>query len=134
MGYIPEDTLRFLRRHFNEQAKGRILSYGALETRLDKLTDLTYADDSDKPGTKGSQRKRGVIDASGDLLKWLFGTANEKDLHELKLKLQTMRQSDMDIVHALEDQATLLTTGLHRTSVNTELTVFLNKVSSSWVF
>ena len=61
------------------------------------------------------------MDAGSDLLKWLFGTANEKDLHELNIKLQTMRQTDVQIIHSWEDQATLITNGLHRATANTKL-------------
>ena len=92
-----------------------------LENRLEKLTDLIYQDDLHRIETKPNHYKRGAMNAGGDLLKWVFGTANEKDLHELNVRLQTMRQTDVQIIHSLEDQATLITTGRRKTTANTKL-------------
>jgi len=119
--YVPGKTLRFLHQHFEEKAKGRLTSLTLLENRLEKLTDLIYQDDLHRIETKPNLYKRGAMDAGGDLLKRLFGTANEKDLHELNVKLRTMRQTDVQIINSLEDQATLFTNGLHRTTANTKL-------------
>ena len=129
--YVPEKTLNFLRRHFKEQADGRLTALTLLELRLEKLTDLIYLDDLTREETKPNQYKRGAMDAGGDLLKWLFGTANEKDLQELNVKLQTMTQTDLQIIHSLEDQATLITNGMHRTTTNTKLIQEIRTVLAS---
>ncbi|KZS02192.1 Uncharacterized protein APZ42_000865 [Daphnia magna] len=56
----------------------------------------------------GTRRKRGLFDGSGQLLNWLFGTATTKDLESVHSRLESFDKKGLEVVHLLQDQATLL--------------------------
>ena len=53
------------------------------------------------------------------------------DLEELNKRLQENHKTNVDIVHSLEDQATIISENLHHTSINTEALSELREVLSS---
>ena len=53
-------------------------------------------------------RRRGLINVGGTILKSLFGTATVNDLHELHNTLDNLQTSTSDIVHSLTNQVTYI--------------------------
>ncbi|KAK4045732.1 hypothetical protein OUZ56_033633 [Daphnia magna] len=56
----------------------------------------------------GTRRKRGHFDGGGQLLNWLFGTATTKDMESVHLRLESFDKKGLEVVHVLQEQATLL--------------------------
>jgi hypothetical protein len=54
------------------------------------------------------QSKRGLVDAGGTVLQWLFGVATGRDLEGLNGQLQALVRETTGIIHAVEQQATLV--------------------------
>ena len=52
--------------------------------------------------------KRGLFDAGGSALKWLFGTATEADTRELHNTLAKMQEKEKGMLSVLKHQATIL--------------------------
>ena len=64
---------------------------------------------------------RGMVNLGGDILKWLFGTVSNTDLVDLHYRLQTNAQTNEEIVHSIQDQATTVSENLRRTELNTKI-------------
>ncbi|KZR96371.1 Uncharacterized protein APZ42_009324, partial [Daphnia magna] len=56
----------------------------------------------------GTRQKRGLFDGGGQLLNWLFGTATTKDLESVHSRLESFDKKGLEVVHLLQEQATLL--------------------------
>jgi hypothetical protein len=67
----------------------------------DKLTNL-------KQFLPKPERKRGLINMGGSLLKVLFGMATVADLAGLHTTADKLSQTKETVVHALNDQATFI--------------------------
>ncbi len=52
--------------------------------------------------------KRGLVDAGGTALQWLFGVATGRDLEGLNGQLQALGRETTGIIHAVAQQATLV--------------------------
>ncbi len=52
--------------------------------------------------------KRGLVDAGGTVLQWLFGVATGRDLEGLNGQLQALGRETTGIIHAVAQQATLV--------------------------
>ena len=52
--------------------------------------------------------KRGLVDAGGKFLRWLFGTASASDLKDLHTRLENMERGNNDVVHLMKEQSPLL--------------------------
>ena len=58
--------------------------------------------------SQGKRNKRGLINAVGHGLKFLFGTATVKDIDKLNNKWQELENEGQLMHHLVEEQATLL--------------------------
>ena len=56
----------------------------------------------------GRDRRSGLINVGGTILKSLFGIATVNDLHELHNMLDSLHTSTSDIVHSLTNQVTYI--------------------------
>jgi hypothetical protein len=54
------------------------------------------------------RRKRGLVDAGGTTLQWLFGVATERDLEGVNDHLQALSKETTAIVHAVAHQASMV--------------------------
>ena len=72
-----------------------------LLTRL-KHVELEYRNLVNIYGpAKASRKRRGLINAVGDLEKWLFGTATEGDLSKIQEQMVKLKDSETKIIHAM---------------------------------
>ena len=72
-------------------------------------------------GINNIRKPPGLIDLGGDVLKWLFGTVTNNDLENINRRLHLNAKANEDIVHAIEEQASLVSESLRRTHLNTEI-------------
>ncbi|KZR99553.1 Uncharacterized protein APZ42_004533, partial [Daphnia magna] len=56
----------------------------------------------------GTRQRRGLFDGGGQLLNWPFGTATTKDLESVHSRLESFEKKGLEVVHLLQEQATLL--------------------------
>jgi hypothetical protein len=102
------------------QHRNRIIAENSLdELRLLELRFRTLVDTIN--GTIALTSKadpRGLINFGGDVLKWLFGTPSNQDLETVNSKLTDLTQSNLDIIHALEDHATAVNETVWATKIN----------------
>ena len=54
------------------------------------------------------RKKRGLVDAGGTTLQWLFCVATERDLEGMNDHLQTLSKETTAIVHAVAHQASMV--------------------------
>ena len=74
-------------------------------------------------GEKALRRRRGLFDAGGQLLGWLFGTATTTELEEIHSRLEKTESKGVEMVHLMKEQATLLNVTVrhlveHETAIN----------------
>ena len=100
-----------------------------ISDRLSVLTDMLGANTLKFPNPEAN-RSRGIINLGGDILKWLFGTPNNHDLEKLNSQLKSNSQDKLEIIHALEDQATVVAETFHQTTLNTDALLQLRNVLS----
>ena len=58
----------------------------------------------------------------------MFGTPINNDLERLNQKLLELHKDGVDIVHSIEDQATVISENLHQTTLNTGTQVQVRNV------
>jgi len=76
--------------------------------------------------------RRGLLNTGGNILKTIFGTASESDVHELHGVLDDLQNRNSDIVHSLAKQLTYVKKVADTTSLNTEsIANFSNIVKDS---
>ncbi|KZR99932.1 Uncharacterized protein APZ42_004003, partial [Daphnia magna] len=66
-----------------------------------------------------SRPKRAIIDGGGMVLKWLFGVSTQADLTELSTQVAGLTRRDLEIVHLLDKQATVVNESLWEIRMNT---------------
>ncbi|KZS19609.1 Uncharacterized protein APZ42_013879 [Daphnia magna] len=74
--------------------------------------------------------KRGVLDAGGSMLKWLFGVTTQADLLDLHNKIETMGKQNREIVHVLDKHASIVNETLQLTRENLVLLQELQQQSA----
>ena len=96
-----------------------IATLNAIELRLTestRVTNINLLEENSKV-----RPTRGMVNLGGDILKWLFGTVSNTDLVNLHNRLQTNAQTNEEIVHSIQDQATTVSENLRRTELNTKI-------------
>ena len=99
-----------------------------LEAISQRLNDIVGAMGIKPPTKVLPTAPRGLINLGGDALKWLFGTPINNDLERLNQKLLELHKDGVDIVHSIEDQATVISENLHQTTLNTGTQVQVRNV------
>jgi hypothetical protein len=121
-GYVSiRDWLQSQKRAFSEKLANHSSTANSSHGRtirewLDgRLTSITNRYQSEKRRFDeikfilGLDRvKRGLFDAGGSALKWLFGTATESDTRELHNILAKMQEKEKGMLSVLKHQATIL--------------------------
>ena len=92
----------------------------SMKERLQLLNDAIYS-----PARRDRQ-KRGIINAGGEILHLLFGTATDSSLNELSKKMEILGKGQTGIVHTLEEQASLINGTLWSIQTHSELIKQLN--------
>ena len=115
-----DEGVRFsnpLIQHYKEEARHlKVRATKLLENilQLQLVSAIPYTDEDvslikprDTQG-KSPRNKRGMIDIGGKALKWLFGTATDADLEKLSQKIDEIHTEGDDLVHLLQEQASVL--------------------------
>jgi hypothetical protein len=62
-----------------------------------------------------TRTRRAIMEGGGQLMKWLFGTATNKDLHKINQEVDKIGKQQKEITHVLAQQATLVNESLWET-------------------
>ncbi|KAK4037593.1 hypothetical protein OUZ56_029624 [Daphnia magna] len=100
-GPLNED---FKIEQLTERATGCLEELGVVKSRFNHLKEAISG--------KQQRAKRGLIDAGGSALKWLFGVATDRELEELSKHLESLSKETSGIVSTLAEQATLVNKSL----------------------
>ncbi|KAK4028149.1 hypothetical protein OUZ56_017409 [Daphnia magna] len=87
-----------------ERATGCLEELRVVKSRFNHLKEAISG--------KQQRAKRGLIDAGGSALKWLFGVATDRELKELSKHLDSLSKKTSGIVSTLAEQATLVNESL----------------------
>ena len=109
----PTEIQKFLVKYAEERTSNALNTLNTIHTRLYVATNSIHSNHQ-KP-------RRAAIKAGGDVLRWLFGTATTKDLENINKKLKAMTKLNEEVVHSVEDQATIFKEGLLQTKLNTDI-------------
>ena len=90
-----------------------------LDDRLQQIINFTAGESP--PTLTDFRDKRGMFNLGGDILKWIFGTVNNADLEDLHERLHNNAQLNSEIIHSVEEQASLVAENKRRTTANTEM-------------
>ena len=90
-----------------------------LDDRLQQIINFTAGESP--PTLTDFRDKRGMFNLGGDILKWIFGTVNNADLEDLHGRLHNNTQLNSEIIHSVEEQASLVAENKRRTTANTEM-------------
>ena len=77
------------------------------------------------------RRPRGLIDAGGKVLKWLFGTVTNEDLEKLSEKVDRVAGSSKELIHLAEDQASLINVTVENQKRNQRSIGLLTEITSN---
>ena len=127
----PSRTQILLLNYARKKTRDALLVLETISNRLDLIQNSVHINKQNTPEEPEPVLSRGLINLGGDILKWVFGTPNNNDLEELNKRLQENHKTNVEIVHSLEDQATIISENLHHTSINTEALSELREVLSS---
>ena len=75
--------------------------------------------------------ERGLVDAGGELIKWLFGTPSNKDLEQITKKFAAIDHFDKEVTHLITDQATLINETIKETRINAQTLKIVNEALES---
>jgi hypothetical protein len=100
-----------------------------LENNLNSFRRLLFEDKSNRnPVVQGVRAKTGLIDVFGYGLKYLFGTADAKDVKRLTAVCNELHAFETQMVHAEDQQLTYLRTLDEMVKQNTKDTIDLPRV------
>ena len=114
----PTEPQTLLLKYAQKFTDDSLRTLETISNRLNLVINSVDISDRITPIQESNVKARGLLNLGGDILKWLLGTANNKDLELLNNKLITNPQENLDIIHALKDQATIVSENLHQTSIN----------------
>jgi hypothetical protein len=73
-------------------------------------------------------RRRGLINLGGSILKTLFGTATNSDIYQLHDTLSNLQSQNSDTVHSLSDQLTFVKKRSAATEINVDAIANLSSI------
>ena len=121
----PTYLQHLVKAYAQKLTKNALTTLDTIRRRLNLLVDSVQIDEP------LSKKRRGIVNAGGDVLKWLFGTPNNRDLKGINQRLKTLAKSNSEIIHSVEDQATIFAEGLLQTKVNTKILEGVRETLSS---
>ena len=85
-------------------------------------------------GLHGKRQRRGLVDAGGVALNWLFGIAKQKDLDILDRKMARLGTVTEQVVHLVKEHASLVNETLWETHLTAEILANLTKAHEQLEF
>ena len=119
----PTEARSLLRLYAQQKTNTSLAFLNDIEDQLGQANDMI--------GINNIRKPRGLIDLGGDVLKWLFGTVTNNDLENINRRLHLNAKTNEDIVHSIEEQASLVSESLRRTHLNTEILGEIRKALSN---
>ena len=116
----PDKATKQLLDSVTARAEQRVRVIELLRGRLKVLNDAIYSP------THRPRQKRGLLNAGGEILHLLFGTATDDALNALSKTVNVLGKETTDIVHTLEHQASLVNGTLWSLQAHTDLIKELN--------
>ena len=103
-----------------------------LENRIEIVQKLkqTFEEVTGIPNENYGRRRRGIINAGGYILSWLFGMATENEVNEYNEKIDKIQDEQLEFIHLAKDQMTVLKSTLMTiNATTTQVTEAYNELS-----